>query len=294
MLVSEVIDRAYSEFLYPAGVNQPAYDVLNANLSEGGGTITVRGRVPNIPDDSLLEIDSELILNDDTVGTSLTVKERGYLETNAAQHLSGDKVWINPTYTRKSVFNGVKTVVGGLYPQGLYVRATDTTPTFTNLSTKALPTGGKRVLSVLTQDRRGLYRPPLREGYDYEVFYQFDPPKYQLRRGAAEGDAMVVSYLKDFTLPTAETDDLSTLGVPSNLQAYIPMAVAGYLLQGKELPRVQIQEIRRFLAAQGVQVGAALNVGQALIQTFERRYVALERRRLDELNLPSIEFVRTS
>lgn len=296
MLVSDVMDRAFAEFLYPAGVNRPAYDVLAApGMTNVVLTpVNVEGRVANIPRDTVLEIEDEQVLVKSVAGTVLTLQERGYLETDPVAHAAGVKVSVDPQYTRKAVFNAVQSIVGMLYPWGLFRIRTDVTQTFDTRAVKALPAGGLDILSIIVRSSGALerYEPPLRKGVDYEILRMFSPPKYQLTRGGVTGNAMTVLYTADFTLPATTADDLTaTCGVPATVQPYMPLAVAGYLLQGKELPRVHVEEIRRALAQTGVQVGAALNIGQALMQTFVRLYVQAERKRLSDQAPPGFEFV---
>jgi hypothetical protein len=286
MLVSEVIERSYNTWLYPSGVNRPSYDKLTAGVDGSTLSIPLAGRVQNVPADSVLEIDSEQILVDSVSGTTVTAKERGWLETGAAAHSTGAIVWVDPEYTRKSIFNALITIMGLLYPAGVYARAVDTTQVFSYTApTLSLPTGGRRVITILAKSTGSVVRwSPLRPETDYYERREFDPTEYELVRGGDNGAALRVVYAADFTLPTAETDDLSTLAfpMPATLQPHLPMAIAGHLLQGKEVPRVQIEEIRRQLASQGIQVGAALNVGQGLLNGFMARYAAAERDRLAE------------
>lgn len=299
MLVSDVLDRTYLEWLYPAGVDRPAYDFLSGAITAAspaaGGTFTVQGRLSSVPPDSLLEIDDELILTSSVSGTQVTVGERGYLSTDPAAHADGAQVRVNPLYPRRVLFNHLRSLIGLLYTWGLYVRGTDTSQTFSVREVKQLPAGAKRILSVLVRSTgsQETYRRLQMEGRDWVLYREFDPPKYHLRRGGGEGAQMTVVYQKDFTLPTSTSDDLDTLGVPTTLQPYLPLGVAGLALQSKEIPRVQVEEIRRMLAAQGIQVGQALNVGQAMLRAFRFEYVAAERRRLVEQDPPVFAWART-
>jgi hypothetical protein len=99
-----------------------------------------------------------------------------------------------------------------------------------------------------------------------------------------------VVYKKDFGRPTGEADDLTALGISETLQPYLPLAVAGYALQSKELPRVQIEEIRRMLATTGIQVGQAMNIGEQMLNKFRQIYVGAERRRLREDDPTQLEW----
>jgi len=299
VLVSEVLDRTYSEWLWPAGVDRGTFDLLATDMTAGspapGGTFELEGRIPNVPPDSILEIGSELILTKTTAVTTITVASRGWLDTAAASHAIGDQVWLNPKYPRKTLLNHLTSIIGMLKPWGLYVRDVDTTQTYSTRAVKELPAGGERILSILVRSTgtNEVYRTLRMEGRDWIMHREFDPPKYHVRRGGAEGASMRVVYVKDFTAPTSEGDDLTTLGVPVTLQPYLPLGVAGYALQSKEIPRVQIEEIRRMLATQGIQVGAALNVGQAMLRAFRGEYVMAERRRQTEEDPPTLVWART-
>lgn len=295
MLVNDVVERAFNSWLYPGGIQRPAYDTLGAILDPTQLNITLSGRVTNVPRDSVIEIEYEQILVSAVTGAAVTAQERGFLETDPTQHAAGTVVHIDPTFSRKAVFDALVAVLKMLYPAGCYWRNEDTTTTFSlNSPLKQLPSGGRRLIAILAKRSGSIldYR-PLRAGIDYENRPEFTPPRYRLRRGGVEGGVMLVIYAKDFGTPTAPTDDLGTLGVPESLQPHLPMAVAGQLLQGRELPRIQIEEIRRFLAAQGIQVGAALNIGQALLNTFMQRHVGGERERLSEQDPAGYEFVRS-
>jgi hypothetical protein len=296
MLVSELIDRTYNAWLYPAGIHRPTFDTLTNALTNSAGdkTVTVDGRLTGkIPKDSVLEIDDELILLDTVDNLVLTAHERGYLETDVASHTADTRVYVDPRFPRKVVFNQLVSIIGGLYSKGIYQRTTST-DTYDSSQVKTLPAGTKELLSVVVKSTGSYetYTVLNKARHDYQVYQAFSPPKVQLLRGGAK-DAVVTYVLKkDFTLPTSTSDDLTTTcGVSATLAPHLAQAAAGELLQARELPRVQIEEVRRFLATQGVQVGAALNVGQAMLQDFDRRHVGAERRRQSELDPTSMEFV---
>lgn len=298
MLVSEVIDRAYNEWLYPSGINRPMYDKITAGIDASQLTIPLSGRAKNVPRDTVIEIESEQILIESVSGSTLTAAPsgRGWLETGAATHAINSLVWIDPTFTRKAIFNALVTVLGMLYPAGVYARMVDSTTTFSYSSfTKTLPTAGKKIIAITT-DIGGAVEDwnPLRPGIDYEEQLEHTPPKYRLLRGGKEGGPMRVVYKADVSRPTTEADDLSSLArpVPEDLQPHLGVGIAGYLLQGREVPRVQIEEIRRRLAAEGIQVGAALNVGQSLLNAFRVVWLAQERDRLGEADSVGLTFSR--
>lgn len=302
MLVSEVIERTYSEFLYPSGVNRPTYDKLAAAINDTVTTFSVTGRVQNIPRDTVLEIDSELMLVDSVVGTTVNLHPtgglgRGYLQTAAASHAQFAPVYVDPTYPRKTIFDTIVTIIGTLYPQGVYARVVSAAIPFTTSDLIDLPAGAKKALAVSTELDLGggnIYANQLRKGLDWLEFMEYDPPKLQILRGGTEQGVMRIVYKSDFTEPTAESDQLDSLAapIPARIQRYLPMAVAGYLLQGRDIGRIQTDVIVRQLATQGVQVGSSINLGNQMLNIFYARYVAPEADRLREQDNQGIEFVR--
>lgn len=297
MLVSEVIDRTINEFLYPAGVDRPSYDTLASGIDALTLTIPLAGRVDDVPEDTILQIDSELVLVESVVGNTVTAKQRGYLETGGVIHSSGAIVEVDPTYYRTAILNALKGVIGMLRPWGLPRIATSTSLTFTTRKVLNLPVGTRRVRQVIVADPGSFetYTALKTQGVDW-VFYPFlSPPKIHLRRrGPAENQPMTVVYETDFTQPTLESDDVTSVcGVPDTLAPFLPMGVAGAVLAGKETARVHIEAIRRLLASQGVQVGASMNLSQTLTGLFRSVYVMAEMKRLEELDEPGYEWIRS-
>jgi hypothetical protein len=293
MLVSEIIERTYNEWLYPAGVDRPSYDVLTDSIDETATTIPVQGVLSRIPDDTIVEIDSELILIRGTTVASLNVQQRGYMETAPASHSAGALVLVDPKYPRQHVMNALRSIIGGLWSRGIYFR--DTVDTIGAIDRVIdLPSDTRRVISVIAQisSTPEDWSRLLKSRRDYAVFHEFTPPKLRILRKAS-GRPVKVVYAKEIQLPTSESDDLDTLGVPATLQPYLPMGIAGYLLMGKELPRIHVEEIRRLLAVQGAQVppGASVQIGNTLLQMFWR-FVAAEARKLREFESEDIELVR--
>lgn len=295
MLVSEIIDRTYNEWLFPAGADRPTYDVLGADISANSTTIDLAGRVQYVPKDTVIEIGSELILIKDSSASTLTVQERGWRETEAAPHAAGEIVYIDPRYPRIQVFNALKTVMAQLWSRGLYVRKVTDSLTCQTNGILSMPTDAKRVISVFVKVRDNpedwvMLR---RSRRDYFVLRDFDPIAIRVVRGRV-GAPMRVTYAAAIGSPTSESDDLDDLGVPETVQPALPMAVAGFLLQGRELPRIQVEELRRLLAMQGLQVppGLSLQVGQGLLNIFWTQYVAPAAQELAALEPEDFELVR--
>lgn len=299
---NDVIDRTLNEWLYNAGANRPDFDILDVTVTASPATLVTRQRVDRIPPDSIVEIENELYLIQDSQRdtpsagkTTLTVNESGYLESTAAGHTAGAKVTIDPDYPRQQLFNHLVSVIGQLYPMGLY-RRTLSDVFYNENGVTILPAGTKDILSAVSEYEAGAtYMRELDEGKEYRVYRQYEPPRVQFIRGGHYGENVRFVCRQDFTLPVNFSVDLTTTcGVPETLAPYLPMAVAGYALMGKEVPRVVVEEIKRMLSALGAQipVGAVLNVGQALLGFFQTTYVAAERRRLTDLDPPRFRYVQ--
>lgn len=292
MLASEVIERTYS-VLYPGGVDRPGFDVLAANIaSTTATTFTATGRAGFIPPDTMVEIGSELMLLSayDTATNVATIQDRGYLESAPSTHTAGTKIWLDPDFPRIEVFNAIKGIIGMLYGWGLYRRLVDITSTISSNAPITLTATAKEVLSARYKSGTRWY--PLQSGEHYEVFEDTGGAIEVQFFGGQPGASLRLVYAADFTQPTSEADDLDTLGVPATLQPFLPIAVAGHLLVGRESSRVQLDEVRRQLEAQNVQVGASMSVGQNLLDFFIRNYVSAEKRRLAKLDPPRISYAR--
>lgn len=273
MLVSEAVDRTLNNWLYPAGVDRPEYDLLSGSLTDSATSFSVTGRLGNdaIPDNTILEIGSELILVQSVATLAVTVNERGYLETTQAAHASGAKVWVDPDYPRRSIFNAIVSVIEDLAGLGLYKISSDTF-TLTQLALVATDAGTKDVISPMVYTL-GTETYELHEGRDYDALRAYDPLRIRFTSGL-EGRTVTAMVKSEFAAPATEADDLTTVcGVPSSLSRHIPMAAAAHLLMGHEPSRLQIETIRRQLGAESVPVGSNVSVATALQRRWEEQVV---------------------
>lgn len=224
-----------------------------------------------------------------------TVAERGFAETDAAAHNAGARVWVNPQFSRVLLRNALKAIIQSLYPMGVYNRAIDATLTF-RFGTQALPTGTKDVVRVRVSELSSgeHWSQPLKRGIDYDVLFDFTSPRIQLYQGGATGRALQLTLAKDFDV-SAFTDatDLDGIGVPSSLQPNLALAVAAYVLQGEDISRLMLDDIRSAFASlqPEIQVGTSFGLGQSMMQLFESRYIVAERQRLKMMDPPSRQYV---
>lgn len=272
-------------------MERPAFDFQSGSITDSATSISTQGIQTYVPQ-TIVEWDDatmELAMLDTSESTStLSPVERGWRQTTAAAHTSGTRLWLNPEFPKIDIFNAITSVIGQLYPLGLWRRATSATTSVSTSAAFALEATAKEVLSVSCLVDSQYVR--LRKGTDYEVLTDFDPIKMQFY--SLPSSTVNIVYKKDFTLPTLLTDDLtSTCGVPATLAPYVPMAAAGYLLQGRDVPDVLVDRIMREVEPQNVPPGTRLNLGQALIKTFEQRYVGAEKRRQREMNPTRFRYV---
>jgi hypothetical protein len=296
LLVAELIDNTLAEWLHPAGDEQAQFDNLVGAIDADVLALTLEGRAEFVPRDSQLQIGSEVILVKSSSGAALTLAERGFGGSVKVAHNNGDLVWVDPVFTRIEILHALRAIVGKLYPWGLYRRVVDSTLDFTTSGTLTAPAGTKRIHSILVRSSSAeeLYVPLGMRGIDWVEYRQFDPIKFQIKRGvAAEGQDIHLVCIQDFVLPTDENQDLlANCGIPETLQEDLPMAVAGQVLKGREVPRVTMDRIREALAAAGLNPGVTLNIGQAMIREFKNEAVLAERNRQNDSDEPVFEWQR--
>lgn len=288
MLVSEVLERVQSEFLFGGGENLPAWAPLAADVNSSDLQITLTDRATPGGDD-IFEFDDssmELARGNYRSGTTVVLHERGYLETEAASHTAGTRVIFNNPYPKHLLLQSLQGLIGQLYGFGLYQRKTDTSLTLQSTSPTTLAADAKDLLNyVWVQEGTRWYK--LRKGTDYEVMYDFDPIKVQFFSGAY--GTLQVTYKAEYEIPTALTDDLDDSGIPTSLQYDLALGVAAKVLVGKDVPEATADHIQRQLDNQAIPVGTRISVSTALWQMF-RDSISLERSRLVREAPPGIVY----
>lgn len=280
MLAKEIVERAQSTYLNAGGVNIPKYDTLTSALNATDKTFALDGRM-KVPPDSILEFDDptmEMALNQTTSGSTVSVNERGYLESTAAEHAAGTRVLLNNPWPKIVLFNTLRALITSLYGYGLFRRVIDSVRTYTTTQVLVLDPLDRDVSSVRYRWSGQWRNIP---HTDYEVVHEATPIEIQFFGGAPEGSQLRLATKRNFTLPTSLTDDLDGLGISESLQPSLSLGVASMVLTGQEVPEVQAEHIRRSLANAGTPVGSRANVAQALWEKFMLQ-VSLERRRLTE------------
>lgn len=273
------------------GVNLPAWTVLKepvTTIDQKNIVLTDR----NVPsNDSVLEFDddsAELATVQYRSGTTAVLQERGYLETEPATHNAGIRVIFDNPYPKHLLLQSLQALIAQLYGFGLYRRRFATGYTFNAHTPLVLPADAKDVQANIWW-RSGTKWLKLRKGTEFEVIQEAVPIEIQFWGYGATGSELRIPYKAEFGIPTALTDDLDTLGVPSSLQHDLATGLAARVLAGKDVPEATAEHIRRQLANQASPVGTRMSVSRALWQMFQNS-IALERGRLLEAAPPQIVY----
>jgi hypothetical protein len=290
MLVSEAIDRSFSEWLEKAGKGRSAYEILTTTpmtdtAPASGATFTVFGRTgaPTTAASRRIEIDSEIIDVRSMAGTTWTVEERGVQETVAASHSVGARIFLAPDFYRVHVLNALKSIIGQLYAWGVYRRVVETTETYSETSPTVLATAAKEVVSIRVKNSDGSWGRKLIPGRQYDALLDMSPISVQFYNGGYQGAVLQVIYKADYDTSTfTEATNLDTVGVPSTLQPYLPMAAAAYLFQGREYGALNNEDVKQAIAQATSQMtgGTIVRTAAGLMNLFKAEYVASERNRL--------------
>lgn len=296
LTVEQVIERAYEEILHAGGQARPAWDVLEGAINSSVTSMVLEGRQSNVPPDGLLEFwDStmEIVEVKSVSSTTVTLQTRGYLGTTAGSHDDRTKVVIENPYPRQVLLNGLKAVVGILHGFGLYAEAYSSALTYSDVAPVELPSGATDVVAILYQSGSQWY--PLKRGTDFRLFNNYgltaaSPPAIQFF-GTLGASALKVVYKKEYTLPSALSDDFDTLLVPSALQHHLAKGLAGHILMGRDAPYLESEYVPP--DPRDPQLGSKMNVGNALWSAFIAHGVMPERNRLLTQNPTSIVYERT-
>jgi hypothetical protein len=294
VLVSELIDLTLNQWLYPGGDEQPQFDTLQSDIDDSTDTIVLSGRAEFVPRDTLLEIGGEQILVFGSSGSTVTVAQRGFAGTTPAAHAAGTVAWIDPSFTRKELLNALRGLIGKLITWGVYDRYVDTSNTFDNRGVLTAPARTQRIHSITVRRATSSveqYTTYTTRGTDWIEYNAFDPLKFQIKRANSIGQTMNVVCVRDFDLPDSESDDLTVdIRIPVGLQEDLPMALAGQVLKGRQVPQALVDRIREVLASNGQNPGIVGSIGDALLNAFKRDAIVAERRRLDSIDEPGFEW----
>lgn len=261
---------------------------LGSSLTTSTLTFPLTYDLPNsVRSGAVLSVGRELMR---VVSTNPTSKEvtviRGWQDTDAEAHSSGDEVLINPRFTRFDIYDGIIQEIDSWSPD--IFKVADDTGTF------AVEATGFEVDSLYAN---ALGVVSLRRNYTEDASAVWPDMPFKLYRGRSgsltptEGTGMYVrfttgvgyvnqagSYAIRYAIPydtsliTSEASDLvADVGLDSPLLELVELGVKYRLLMDDETPRTarSVQDEPR--RNQEVPPGAGLNQAQMVLQRYERR-----------------------
>lgn len=277
--VGDLIDRIYRDYLHP-GDEQPAQAFLTQAVGAADQTITIdvsslSDVVSMLGPGLLLEVDQEWMISTswDSTTRQFGVR-RGHEHTEAESHDADDRVLISPQWSRRTVFDAVADAIDGLYPS-VYRRATIPlsapgagsyyTPAPADMVGALFYAGGTQVQSLPVH---------------YVPHHPLAPNGViQLPEGGLSDGYLV--YKATFTRPTAENQELASLGVTD--RTWHRVIIVGALAQvigGRDMPRMSIEFITKALETQDIPVGTASSLRRALMQFHNELLQQAEARQL--------------
>lgn len=265
-------------------------NTLGSNVNTSAVTFPLTYDLANsVRSGGVLSIGTELmrVVSVNRVSKEVTVL-RGWLDTNAEEHLSGDEVLINPRFTRSDIYDGIIQEIDSWAP--------DIFTTEDQLVTLAVDDQGFEVDSAHS-NALGVIE--VRRNYTEQESVVWPSIDFRLHRGASasitpnEGTGLFVrllpangggrirlsgSALARYAIPydsaaiTGEGTDLVTdVGIDAPLLELIEMGVKARLVMDDETPRggrgIQ-DEPRR---AEEVPPGSTAQLAQTMLQRYERR-----------------------
>src|SRR5262252_1776898 len=235
-----------------------------------------------------------------TAATTSATVQRGMLGTTPAPHNAGSVVYVNPKFSRSTIFDHLNIELRDLSapPNGLWQTKEFTLTTFPVQRTYAVPAAHANLIDVLEirwQPPGPDYRWSRIWRRDYQVIRELDPFDTQAGIGGAPAGIVIridpalypgrhlrVRYAAPFSELSSLSDDvIRTTGLPSTALDIPPLVAAARLMALREAKR-------NFVEAQGdprrsaeVPSGGAAKAAQALTA------VANERIRTEYMRLQS-------
>lgn len=289
--VADLIERVYREYL-TAPDNQPVGTLLNTTIDSSTSTVIYDAfQLPEaeamLDIGTIIEIDSECMRVTaavDTTTRTLTV-ERHVMGTSAATHTATAPLLVGPTFTRIGVFNAVADAIVGLYPDlyAVTTKALIASPVMDLEDTTATSILAARYLDGTAWQDTQL---TLMDGF----------PEVPTGPGVLLEDPTVtgtiyVTYAHRFTRPTAETDELATLGIEPAWEGIVALTAAQSQLGSQPIEYLNVEFITQALKAQGLASADFSGVSTAMLR-LRNLLVNTARRDLRSRYLPAVHMNR--
>lgn len=259
--VGELIDRLERDFLYPPS-EQPHVALLTADVSELDSALALDTRplsdmAAELGPGLTLAVGQEemLTLEWDAMTSTFQVHR-----TDPVAHSEGDRVLVAPQWSRRALFDAVSDGIDRLYPDLWTVK---TVPMVGSSAREWMP-APRDLVDVISYTGLDGSR---WEGYDLQYIAHHPQSRHgiiQLPVGVTGG---YVTYRARFSQPESEAATLESLGVTERSWHHIILTDAmADLLAGRDVPKLTIEFITKALEAQGVELGSASDLRNALLQ----------------------------
>lgn len=250
---------------------------LSADITNSAVSLTVADATQITR--GVIEIDSELLWVTSVDSTNNTVNiaagfGRGFRETDAAAHTSGAMVTNNPRFPRKAVANAIQETLYAVYPDLFVVSTDESQSTSPVVTAYGVPANCDQILSVQWQSIG-----PSQEWVQARR-WQFDPKanttafptgkSVSVYDGTFPGRTIQVTYLAQPSQLSAETDLLSTTGLPDSVQDVLVYGACYRLMVNLEASRLQTTTVEQSERSQLVMPGSASNASKYYFGLYEQ------------------------
>ena len=272
--------------LHGYGLAQPRTTFLLTSITATDLTVAVRD-ASNI-DMGLAEIGGELVFIESVDRSSGTITfspdGRGYYGTTAAAHDANARLTFAPTWPRQRIKSAINDVILGVWPTLFGVA--QTTFTFTPaVTTYEMPDEAEGVLSV-TADTYG----PSRQQQVINA-YRFDATaptdewangkSVTLLESASPGADVTVTYTKEPSILTADSDTIATSGLRESARKLLMLGACAELLSMMDVSRLAVDTAPADELDNRNAIGSAARLANQFQIRFEME-VEKERQRLRE------------
>lgn len=260
-------------------------NVLTSSVVAGDTSMTFTYQPDGIDSGSYIALDLEVIYVLSIAGNTATVL-REMLGSTAASHAAGTLVYVNPKFSKWSMFNAINSEIVDLSgpPNGLFQVKDFTATTFPVQRTYAVPAQNTDLIKIL-EVRWIAPGPELRwdrvPRWGYDVLRNMPeagtgsfPSGMALRveETMYPGRPLNVVYAAPFTPLTALSDDVATVtGLPTSSFDIPPLGAAARLMGVREAKRAFTESEVDTRRAAEVPVGANAKAAQTLLALLNER-----------------------
>jgi hypothetical protein len=272
--------------LHGYGLSQPRTTFLVSGISDTDLSATVRDT--SDIDMGLAEIDGELVFIetvDRAAGTiTFSPDGRGHYGTTAAAHAANARLTFAPTWPRQRIKQAINDVILGVWPTLFGVAQVQFTYT-PAVTTYQMPADAENVLSV-TADTNGPSRQQqVIHAYRFDSTAPVDEFTTQnsitLLESASPGRTVTVTYTKQPSVLSADTDTIATSGLRESARKLLMLGACADLLSMMDVSRLTVDTAPADEVDNRNAIGSAARLANQFQLRFEME-VEKERQRLRE------------